>query len=403
MVEEIRNTIREQQGKDSGMIFVDPDLEFVNEVAGMSGDSFKKCFQCAACSATCPISPDENPFPRKEMIWAIWGMKDRLIKDPDIWLCYQCNDCSAVCPRTGNPGDVLAGIRNLAFKYYAFPSFMGKWLSDIKYLPLLILFPAILLLLVMGATGHLTIPEGEIVFRKVFPHPWPLDAVFILASLVAAGCAAVGAIRFWNDIRNSPVQRKEGHLTTFGEGISATIKEILQHSRFSECEAGKHRYYSHLLVFYGFLALFLTTSLVCTGLYLFDLQTPLPLLHPVKVLGNLGAAAFLVGICLMIYQRLVTREKDVGKSSYSDWFFLWLMLTLALTGIFSQVFRMADVPVLAYGTYFLHLVSVLMLFLYFPYSKFAHLMYRTIAIIHARIPVSVSATTIAADSSSEAA
>ncbi|HQO35654.1 MAG TPA: hypothetical protein PLG59_13395, partial [bacterium] len=238
---------------------------------------------------------------------------------------------------------------------------------------------------------------------KVFPHPWPLDAVFILASLVAAGCAAVGAMRFWNDIRNSPVQRKEGHLTTFGEGISATIKEILQHSRFSECEAGKHRYYSHLLVFYGFLALFLTTSLVCTGLYLFDLQTPLPLLHPVKVLGNLGAAAFLVGICLMIYQRLVAAEKDVGKSSYSDWFFLWLMLTLALTGIFSQVFRLAEIRVLAYGTYFLHLVSVLMLFLYFPYSKFAHLMYRTIAIIHARIPVSVSATTIAADSSSEAA
>jgi len=64
---------------------------------------------------------------------------------------------------------------------------------------------------------------------------------------------------------------------------------------------------------------------------------------------------------------------------------------------------MADVPVLAYGTYFLHLVSVLMLFLYFPYSKFAHLMYRTIAIVHARIPAAASATTTAADSSSEAA
>ena len=34
-------------------------------------------------------------------------------------------------------------------------------------------------------------------------------------------------------------------------------------------------------------------------------------------------------------------------------------------------------PVLGYIVYFLHLVSIMMLFLYLPYTKFAHLIYRT--------------------------
>ncbi|MFH1739421.1 MAG: quinone-interacting membrane-bound oxidoreductase complex subunit QmoC [bacterium] len=402
MAEETVAAIGEQKSPESGeTMVIDPDLGFIHEVAELGGESFKKCFQCATCSGVCPISPDEHPFPRKEMVWAIWGMKDQLLKDPDIWLCYQCNDCSDLCPRSGNPGDVLAAVRSLAFKHYAFPSFMGKWLSDIKYLPVLILIPAVFLLFMLGVTGHLGFPEGEIIFKHFFPHPWPLDVIFILASLIAAGCAAAGALRFWNDIRNSPVQRQEGKKPTFGEGIVAAIKEILQHSQFNQCEAGKHRYYSHLLVFYGFLALFATTTFVFLGLYLIGMETPLPLWHPVKILGNLGAIAFLVGCILMAYQRFTISEDEPGQSTYSDWFFLGLMLALGITGIFSQIFRLAGVAVLAYSTYFLHLVAVLMLFLYFPYSKFAHIMYRTIAIIHSKSPAAAQAEV--ASESSEAA
>lgn len=381
-------TASEQISESPEVMAVEPDLNFINEVARLGGESFKKCFQCAVCSGVCPISPDKDPFPRKEMIWAVWGLKDRLVKDPDIWLCYQCNDCSVLCPRSGNPGDVLGVIRSLAFKHYAFPSFMGKWVAEIRYLPVLILIPALFLLLVLGVTGHLHIPDGEIVFKKFVPHPWPLDIIFILASLVALGCAAVGVSRFWKDIRNSPIQREEGKMPTFGAAVMASVREIMQHSQFSQCEAGKHRYYSHLLVFYGFLALLLTTTLVFLGLYLFGMETPLPLWHPVKILGNLGAIAFMAGCVLMAYQRLSTPEDQPGTSTYSDWFFLGLMLALGITGILSQIFRLADMATFAYVTYFVHLVAVLMLFMYFPYSKFAHLLYRTIAIIHSKVPAS---------------
>ena len=58
---------------------VEPDVGFIKEVRAAWGADLKKCFQCATCSVACPISPDTKPFPRKEMIAASWGLKDRLV------------------------------------------------------------------------------------------------------------------------------------------------------------------------------------------------------------------------------------------------------------------------------------------------------------------------------------
>ena len=78
---------------------VEPDLGLVEELAAFGAKDFKKCYQCATCSVSCSLSPDRDPFPRKEMLWAKWGLKDRLLKDADVWTCYYCGDCSTRCPR----------------------------------------------------------------------------------------------------------------------------------------------------------------------------------------------------------------------------------------------------------------------------------------------------------------
>jgi hypothetical protein len=69
------------------------------------------------------------------MIWAQWGLKDRLINDADVWLCHQCADCTAKCPRDAKPGEVLGAIRRTAYRAHATPAVMGTLFSDIKYLP----------------------------------------------------------------------------------------------------------------------------------------------------------------------------------------------------------------------------------------------------------------------------
>ncbi|MEN8151969.1 MAG: 4Fe-4S dicluster domain-containing protein, partial [Planctomycetota bacterium] len=76
---------------------VSPNLEFVNELIDGGADTLKQCMQCANCSVACELSPDDSPFPRREMILAQWGQKDELIEDPNIWMCFGCTDCSIQC------------------------------------------------------------------------------------------------------------------------------------------------------------------------------------------------------------------------------------------------------------------------------------------------------------------
>ena len=105
---------------------LEPDVGFIRDVAKLGGGDLKKCYQCATCSVACPISPDTKPFPRKEMIAASWGLKDRLVANHDIWLCHNCGDCTTLCPRGAKPGEVLGAIRAYAVREYATPSFLSK-------------------------------------------------------------------------------------------------------------------------------------------------------------------------------------------------------------------------------------------------------------------------------------
>ncbi len=374
-----QETTQSSCAKNNSVLKPKPDLEFIGDVAALGGETAKKCFQCATCSATCPISPDCNPFPRKEMIWASWGMKDQLLKDPDVWLCHQCNDCSAICPREANPGDILASIRKYIYQNNASPAFLGTIVSQPKFLPLLIGIPALLMAIVVGAFGNF-MPEGEIIFKNFLPHPFPLDFLFSFFAFFAAGVSAVSGLKFWNSLKEGPrppVPDAKG----FIPGLIKAIQELVLHSQFKECDKANPRYLSHLLTFYGFIALFATTTFVFLGLYLLGWETPLGLMHPVKILGNLGALAFLVGTGLMLVQRLTDSEKS-GASTYNDWLFIGIMFGLALSGILTELIRLANIPVLAYSMYFIHLVLILSMMAYFPFSKFAHLLYRTLAITY---------------------
>ncbi|HDL18831.1 MAG TPA: heterodisulfide reductase, partial [Bacteroidetes bacterium] len=147
---------------------VEPNVEFIEKIKEAGGDFLKNCFQCATCSTVCNLSPAANPFPRKEMIWAQWGLEDRLLGDPDVWLCHQCSDCTTYCPRGARPGDVLAAVRKYAFEKFAFPGFLGKIVGTPSLFPVLLLIPVVLLLAVLAGTGRLYFPQGEVIYSKMF-------------------------------------------------------------------------------------------------------------------------------------------------------------------------------------------------------------------------------------------
>lgn len=353
---------------------IEPDTKFIREVIEQGGGSLKKCYQCSTCTVLCALSPKERPFPRKEMIWAQWGLKDRLLKDPDIWLCHQCTDCSTYCPRGAKPGDVLAAIRNYSIVHLALPDFLAKFVSKRTYL--LFILPILVLCWLL-------------------PISYIPITFFIIGGL-ALIVALVGMGRFWKNISEfeskpasvpigsegsvEPVaQTKKGFFMSF---VSSLV-EILIHSNFKRCEANKGSRYPHLLTLYGFILLVIShfgeEIYPITGVGL--LSTPLT--DPLKIVGNIGALALFIGLTLIIYRRFFKKD-EVGTATYFDWFFVVLLYLIAITGIATELLRIAGATALVHWLYLVHLVLPLTLLAYAPFSKFAHLLYRTLAMTYAK-------------------
>jgi quinone-modifying oxidoreductase subunit QmoC len=384
------------QVESKAATLVEPDLEFIREIRAAGGDTLKKCFQCATCSVVCELSPEENPFPRKEMIWSQWGLKDKLVSDVDLWLCHNCADCSDHCPRGAKPGEVFSALRNAAFNYYSRPGLIGKMVSQGKFLPVLLALPAILIFLI-SLRGSFSFPVSDkIVFAKWIDPTFGVDIVFVPFFMLAMAVLVLGLIQFVQNIHERAL--KDGwakHETVTPQAIVSNLIgvlfEILLHSRFKKCKATKARYTSHLLVFYGFISLFVVTGLVATFYYAakFDvtstniLGNPMPMINPVKWVANIGGAAILIGIILMMTNRLGQKE-NIGKGGFPDWALIGIILAVVITGFLAQFCRLANVASLAYPMYFIHLVVVFWLIAYLPFSKLAHLGYRTVAMAYAR-------------------
>ena len=166
---------------------VQPDLNFIRTLKEAGGDTLKKCYQCATCSVMCPLSKDGKPFPRKEMIWAGWGMKDKLVTDPDVFLCHQCGDCTANCPRGAKPGDVMSAIRSYAYTFYGWPQPLAKLASSAKGLPMLIGIPVVVIFIMWLLSGGMHIPNKEFFaehgYQQFFGHwdfKWYAKNIFFI-------------------------------------------------------------------------------------------------------------------------------------------------------------------------------------------------------------------------------
>ncbi len=354
----------------SEALLVQPDIRFIRNLMASGGGDLKKCMQCGTCSVVCALAPADSPFPRKQILEAQWGLKDRLVGDPAVWVCHGCGDCTTYCPRGARPGDVFGAIRQQVIEHFSFPGFLGRVVQKPRFLAALLLLPSLILLaLAVRAPGAEPARAPE--FAAMFPIPTLETLFFAVAGLVLAGFG-LGVTRFMKALK----ARDGGSVTA--SSLLAALRDIVVHERFSKCGKNKSRRVGHLLTFYGFMGLAIMGTAVGIGTMAGRMHTPLPLDSPWKVFANLSAAVLLAG-CIIL---LVDRGSDPATraaSTYFDWFFLLTLAGVALTGVLSEGLRLAQADRVMYGVYFVHLTLVLALFLYAPYSKFAHFVYRTVA------------------------
>ena len=381
---------------------INPDLQFIKFLKEAGGDTLKKCYQCATCSVVCPLSSDSKPFPRKEMIWAQWGLKDKLVADPDVFLCHQCGDCTAYCPRGAKPGDVLGAIRAYAYTHYGFPSGLAKLATSAGNLPILIGMPAIIILVLWAISGGMHLPaSGHIDFGGFFGH-WDfkylsktvffIDAIMLPAAGLAIVASYMGVSTMWKKmcegLETKPNFRPSA-LQFVTEFLWPSVQEIISHNRFNECGANRDRVNGHKPLMLAFIGLLIVTTYGfirkdLIGIINPAMHGPIPLWDPIKILANVSAVAMIYGIFLLWGKRSNDENISASKGTFYDWFLIYEIAAVGVSGLLAELTRLAGIGFLAYAFYYIHLVAIMMLFLYMPYTKFAHLVYRTFAMAFER-------------------
>lgn len=349
-----------------------PDVDFIRLIKQPGNNNFKQCMQCGTCSVVCHLATQDNPFPGKEMIWTAWGLKDKLEGNPNLWLCHQCGDCTQHCPRGVNPSDVLVSLRNFNYRKYAYPQFGYRLLNDWRFLPLVLLIPALIIFLILFFFGNTGIQSHSVDYSVFFPHKI-LNSFFGGLVLIEAVFITVSLSRFWKDMKQFS---GTGKTTGYFKAFFKTIKESFTHSLFNSCSANKYRYYGHMMLLYSFVILLIVTLVAIVNVIFFEY--PMELGHPAKIAGNFASLMLYTGILVIVFNRLMKRNKE-SKGNYSDWSFLVFLFLLTLSGSLTEFARFGNWNG-AYTIYFIHLIFVWTVIIFIPYSKFSHFLYRIAAI-----------------------
>ncbi len=351
---------------------------FRRELLLRGGADAARCMQCATCTSVCDLATTDAAFPRRQILWAQWGLADRLAADPSIWLCHQCNDCSARCPRDAAPGDAMQAIRSLVIEHLGAPGFVARLVARASATwPLLLGAPILFWAAYVGAVKGFAVPRTPLVYGDLVPV-WMIYSVFLPAAAFALVAAFTGARRAWGAW--SAAAERKGSLLT---GLARIAGDVLAHRRFGRCEAARPRRSGHLLLVLGFLGALLTTSLLGVAMDVLHVKTPLPQVHPIKLVGNASAVLLVLGLVLLAAHR--ARGGGAGRTRAFDGFFLSLVAVVVLSGVGAELGRLFLPPAAAIAFYLVHLGSILSLFLTFPFSKFAHALYRTLAMAHERL------------------
>jgi hypothetical protein len=207
----------------------------------------------------------------------------------------------------------------------------------------------------------------------------PLGPIHWAGIVLIAFIAGVAAVQVWILYRNlrgtanivAAIRAKNS-----GRSAWQALKEAVLQSRFGECADDRLRRLAHLGVSWGFMGMLLATMII--GAVDFG-WLPWPRWVSLAV-GSVSGVACTLGLGYYLYLRLA-KKTAVGKYSHrSDWAFLLLLALSVLSGFAIVGFRFLGLPAAAYATSALHLVVVFDLLVTFPFSKFAHVVYRPVAL-----------------------
>ncbi len=381
------------------MINVKSDPGLLGEIRKYGHFDVNACYQCGSCTVSCALSKDSASFPRRTMRYVLLGLKGLVKSSLEPWLCYYCGDCSTACPRETEPGEAMMTLRRYLTSRYDWTGLSKRFYeSKLWELGALFVVGAFMVALILSFHGPLV---TERVALNTFAPPHLVHSFDLILFVVLAFFLFTNSFRmYWfvmHEGRNAGILDiirgfKEdgfGYVIRDGEKVRIPLLVFLSEvwtivwnfasqKLFLACSRNTGRWLKHFLLVSGYVLMLL---LVVVFLLWFQTDNIYPLHHPQRWLGYYATAVLLYGTIEIIIGRIRKREQLHRFSDFSDWMFPILLLLTTVSGILVHIFRYMGLPLATYYMYAAHLViAVSMLVVEVPFGKWAHLLYRPLAV-----------------------
>ncbi|MCG8306328.1 MAG: 4Fe-4S dicluster domain-containing protein [Cytophagales bacterium] len=357
---------------------------FIDVLDRYGAEDVQLCYQCGDCSTVCPHADEVHKFPRKSMRQMQMGLEARIETTLEPWLCYYCGQCSEQCPRDADPGETMMSLRRWLISRYDVTGlakhFFKSKTKELLWVGLIALLTGAFLVLYGVSNGNFGVYDGEGAFLPSdFIHSFDLTVGGIMGAFLL-----LHALRMWYFTMIKGVEYPVPWWLYFKEILEFPIHFFTQ-KRYAECD-DKHREKVHMpwLVHLG-LALGYVTMLILVMVFIVPLQSGPEIKWSVHIFGYLASIGLLVGTVYFIRNRFKKAYIQYKKSHSTDWIFVILLFFIVISGILQHIFHRTGLTEWANATYVIHLMVVVPWLLRMPFTKWAHIVYRPLAMYFAAI------------------
>ena len=356
-----------------------------NPLAGLFAEAERQltiCNACRYCEGYCAV------FPALERRRELTGGDITHLAD----LCHDCRDCFTACMYAPphefaiNPPAVLSAVRRHTYDQYLprLPWSPGRGGAMTAAALAAVALLAGLAAAAGGAgagpgSGSGAGPAAGSPYR-VIAYPALLVAVGLPALWGVLVMGRSGA-RYWRDTNGRGLTRPAVLLAALRQAV--TLRNLRGGGAgcaYPGDEPSAARRRLHGLVAWGFAACAASTVAAAISQDIAGDPPPYPVVSAPVLLGIAGGAGLVIGCggLLALRRQAATALEDpaLARRGYA---LLAGLLTLAVTGLLTLVLRdtAAFAPVLA-----VHLAAVAACFAIAPYTKFMHVVYRFLALVH---------------------
>ena len=179
-------------------------------------------------------------------------------------------------------------------------------------------------------------------------------------------------------------------LTRLVSAVKNVAAELAAQKRYRDCEDEpsqpwyRSRWFAHWSMMWGFLGLAAATAIDYLWLIVGNKVPgqPDPFWYPGRFLGTLAGLFLMYGASMALVWRLRKPDKYSSHSLLSDWLFLWLLFLTGLTGFLVEIAVYLPVgTVWGYLALLVHVVLGMEIVILLPFTKFAHAVYRPLALL----------------------